>query len=213
MPNPILKIEKSDHSDSDAEKFNALLLELYENYTNSGANTYSLSKFELIKTLHHSKTGRRFGIKNQSNKECYLVGVQYAYRYSEVEPYEMAKTFDEYRIYPFYLFQHTTDLGHTLIRPETIADKISELFKPIEIDFKKHKKFSFKYYVTTEDSDLVKKNMPYALLDYLKSKKGISIEFMNDWCLVRNDKVISTKNGLDLCQIAFEVKAILDSRG
>lgn len=210
MTNPFLKIHKSDHSDSDAEKFNTLVLELTKKFKKVNANAHLLSQFELIKTLRNAKIGRRIGLKDSANRECNLIEIQYAHRYSEISTYEMARTIEEYRSYPFFLFKHQTNLGHVLIRPETVADKISEVFNPIEIDFKNHKKFSFKYYVRAEDSDLLKKNMPDALLEYLKSKKGISIEFMNNWCLIRNDKAISTKKDLVLCQTVFDIKKILD---
>ena len=43
------------------------------------------------------------------------------------------------------------DIGHVLIRPETIGDKLIELVNPVEIDFKEDKEFSAKYYVVSDD--------------------------------------------------------------
>ena len=123
--------------------------------------------------------------------------------------YEMGKTISEFRTYPFFVFQHNTDLGHVIIRPETAGDKISELFNSIDIDFKKHKKFSFKYFVTSENSEKVRANMPDELLLYLKNVKGVSIELIDGFGLICNNKTISNDNGLTLSQIAFDIKEIL----
>jgi hypothetical protein len=44
--------------------------------------------------------------------------------------------------YFFGLLDLKNDFGRALIRPETVADKISEIFEPLEIDFEENKKFS-----------------------------------------------------------------------
>lgn len=209
MPNFLLDTHNSYHFDNDSKAFSILIAELQKKHERVKTKKVSLTKFELIKTRHKVQIGRRVGLKNQLHHICELLEVQYGFNYNEVSTHEMGKNISEFRTYPFFLFQHSADLGHVIIRPETIGDKISELFNSIDIDFKKHKKFSFKYFVSSENSEKVRANMPDALLHYLKNLNGVSIELIDGFCLICNNKAISNDNGLPLSQIAFDIKEIL----
>jgi len=46
----------------------------------------------------------------------------------------------------------TADAGHIMLRPETLADKINELFKRVELDFPGDRLFSRKHYVLADDA-------------------------------------------------------------
>ena len=107
-----------------------------------------------------------------------------------------------------YFFGHLKlmkDFGKTYIRHESVLDKISELFNPIEIDFKKHKKFSRKYYVLSNNSDLVKNNFSIELLDFLSSTSNLEIEFDRKSCLFRLPKAMNMKEVLELCSIGLNL--------
>ncbi|MFT5823751.1 MAG: hypothetical protein ACI8ZM_005014 [Crocinitomix sp.] len=209
MANDFLNISKMDYLDEDSKKFDLLIKELQKFYKKSSGNTHSVNNFELIKCQFQVKLGRRFGYKESSGGECNLLEVQYAFRYDIRNKYDPQPIIEEYRAYPFCIFKHSTDLGHVIIRPETLADKVSELFKPVEIDFKSHKKFSFKYFVMADNEALTRKEIPDELLTFLNTKKGLSIEFIGNLCLIRNSKTVDLENGLDLCQTAIEIQKIL----
>ena len=62
---------------------------------------------------------------------------------------------DHRRTDTLHLLLHTrptADAGHVMLRPETLADKINEFFKRIEIDFPGDRLFSRKHYVLADDA-------------------------------------------------------------
>jgi len=94
----------------------------------------------------------------------------------------------------FYGFlKPSRNFGTSLIRPETIQDKINELFIKTEVDFKEHKAFSSKYYCVAQDKEKFKKAMSLSLMEYLSSLKYIELEFNEDGCLFRLEHSIANK--------------------
>lgn len=112
-----------------------------------------------------------------------------------------------------YFFGHISlkkDFGKSLIRPETFHDKISELFVPIEVDFKEHPLFSFNYYVIAEDKEKLQNAFPYEFFKFMENIKGLQLEFLNHQCLFRLSKAINPKEGIQLCSIGITLDKLLN---
>ena len=112
-----------------------------------------------------------------------------------------------------YLFGHLnlkTNFGISLIRPETIEDKIFEFFKPIEIDFKNYPKFSFKYFVTSEESEKLKNALTPTLIEFIEKIKGLQLEFRNYSCIFRLPKSIEIIESKQLCEIGIALDKIIN---
>lgn len=82
----------------------------------------------------------------------------------------------------------------TYIRPETIGDKINELIKPVEIDFKEHIIFSNKYYVLSSDEEAFRRRVNVEFLDAIAAYDGLEIEIRGNHLLVRTRSRISQKS-------------------
>ncbi|MCI5057815.1 MAG: hypothetical protein MRY83_17005 [Flavobacteriales bacterium] len=101
------------------------------------------------------------------------------------------------------------DFGKTLIRPETLQDKIAEIFQPVEIDFATHAKFSREFYVLTLDEDLLRANFPLKLMDYLVEVPKSILEFSNYSCVFSFNS-FQKKDILQLVDVGMNLSEILN---
>ncbi|UKN01979.1 hypothetical protein K6119_00425 [Paracrocinitomix mangrovi] len=210
MINPFLNFYKDDQTQKDAIVLEELVSNLNITYQPAKSSfTDSLKGFELLTHLFNCRVYRNFCFKNGNRQTFYLLEVVAAHRTSKFTVYSIQPSTEEYRIYPFVVFKTSLTIGHVIVRPETISDKITELIKPVEVDFKNHKSFSFKYFVSAADKDLVTSNFPFELMDYLNKQRNISLEFKDGLCLMRHSKAINIKDGVELCKIASDIQQIL----
>lgn len=97
------------------------------------------------------------------------------------------------------------DYKHTIIRPETIEDKINELKESIEIDFPQSKKFSRRYYVLSDDKTNLETQSNKELLDNIGERKDYHIETRNNLMLIRLRKKISLENAKVIANILYAI--------
>ena len=102
------------------------------------------------------------------------------------------------------------DFGVAVIRPETLEDKINELFEPIEMDFKSHLLFSFRFFVMAEDKARFREMLPPALLSFMESYPGLQLEFKHQQCLFRMPKTFDLNYGLLSCEVGLGLDKILN---
>lgn len=101
------------------------------------------------------------------------------------------------------------DLGHIIIRHETILDKIAELFNHVEIDFPDHILFSFKYYVVADDKEKTLKVLNQDLMDFFCGFSDIEAEFFNKQIFFRFSKSINDIDALKICEAGTKLDEIL----
>lgn len=82
------------------------------------------------------------------------------------------------------------NFGRLLIRPETIQDKLVEIFIHAEVDDEKFPVFSKKYYLLTDQPD---RRLPASMLSVIEKYDGLHIEIMDHHLLV--SKMISFSEG------------------
>lgn len=87
------------------------------------------------------------------------------------------------------------DYGRVLIRPETIEDKISNLFLVTDIDFDFNKDFSKKYYVDSNDETKVRNCISNSFLETVRGFDGLEIELDGTILMVRLRKQFTRENG------------------
>jgi hypothetical protein len=83
-----------------------------------------------------------------------------------------------------------------LIRPETINDKISELFEKKEIDFGYDLAFSSRYYVLAENESQCRKNMSAEFLKTVRGFDGLEIEIYGRMLIARFRKPYTVDIGI-----------------
>ena len=128
----------------------------------------------------------------QDNNSFYLCNVAYETTISIRGQYSSYSSTQKHSYFYGFL-KPGKSFGRSLIRPETLQDKISEVFKNHEIDFKENKEFSSKYFCESLDREKFVRNLSPRLMDYLCTLDYLEIEFNDDGCLFRMEHSIWNK--------------------
>lgn len=88
------------------------------------------------------------------------------------------------------LIDLSAPIGRVAIRPETLGDKLAELFAGNEVDFEDHPDFSRRYYVLAKDEELLRDNVRGELLDQLALRDDLHAEANGDRLLVELPGVV-----------------------
>jgi hypothetical protein len=109
----------------------------------------------------------------------------------------------------FVIVNLPSDFGHVFIKRESVADKLQELFQPLEIDVNDDKAFSRKFYVLSKDKSKAESLLNPQFRSLLKSTKlkGLQIEVLNQLLLLDFPNSGSLEDvikfGLDLSEIQY----------
>lgn len=80
------------------------------------------------------------------------------------------------------------ELSHFDILPESIVERIKQIFGSSDIYFEKYPVFSKKYVLKSYEPESSKMILPEELIKYLESKNGIFIEARNKYLLIYKDQ-------------------------
>ncbi len=108
-------------------------------------------------------------------------------------------------IEPVMIFSIPQDIGRVYIRKETIADKVTDLFTKVDIDFSEYPNFSKNYYMVGENPDHIKNNLPKGLLESLEKIEDMTIEINGNWGLIRPEKNLTENVLLLLMSIGYKM--------
>ena len=170
-------------SAEEIELFNKTYQELdkYFSLEIKAAPLVNIESFEIAK-YYRSVEPREFIRIKEGFENSFVV-------YTEVE-YKIAPSkysFNVYREFPLWGGAFLTkNYGHIIITPETLEDKLREMFTPMEVDFDGDKKFSSKYYVLTKDKTKAERAITSSFREILKNSnlKNFYLEIKNDTLLI-----------------------------
>lgn len=100
------------------------------------------------------------------------------------------------------LYRGQRSPGAVLIRPETMADKITEWFQPQELDFKEHPGFSRRYYLLAEEEAMARAFFNQEILEALYQQPGLLLEWSSNSVLIRFPQQADRKNVKELITFA-----------
>jgi hypothetical protein len=113
--------------------------------------------------------------------------------------------------YFFALLTLKKEYPHTLIYPETVSEKIAEIFIKSELDFKDQKKFSRKFYTLTKDKEKLFDLLYNKPLNDLIIYKNMEVEINKNLCLLRHSrKPISKTEAISFCELAKKINRIFN---
>jgi hypothetical protein len=183
---------------------------LNEKFNLSKAFKPQLGNFESIVSKSKPRYFQSWKVHNEISHFT-LCLVQYDFMYTTVGLYKSYQHYDK----SLYLFGHIKlikSFGTSFIRPETLHDNITEIINPKEIDFKDYPKFCNKYYVLSEDEQILKKALTPKFLQFMSKIKGLQIEFRNHQCLFRLPKSVDLIESQQLCRIGLKLNEILNEK-
>jgi hypothetical protein len=129
--------------------------------------------------------------KNQQISFLLLLSITFSYK-STKSPQNETR-FSEYEL--IGIAKLKKDYGRVLIRPETIEDKINNMFLSTDIDFEYNKSFNKKYYVVANDETKARKCISNSFLEIVRGFGGLEIELDGNILLVRLRKQFTQENG------------------
>lgn len=162
-----------------------------------------LSEFNLFKTYTNLELLNIFKIFDSSNNSQ----LHHMRALTEMSNKGMKYVLEDNYIMCYFELQKS--VGNVIIRPESIGDKLSEIFVKVETDFISHPEFSKKYYVLAEDKNLVTLNMSPKVLSAIEKLDGLYIEIKGDKAIASTLVSMNNDNIEGLLQFCKEVsKAI-----
>ncbi len=170
----------------------------------SETDVLTIQKFFLFRDQQNSVVNNCWRVeKNDHTFYIYAVHID-----STLAVYKTKETQTHVFLYG-YLKTHN-DFGKSLIRPETIQDKIADMFGQIELDFSEHTRFSSKYYCLSENPLKLKGAISYGLMDYLVALDDLTLEFSDYSCSFRTQKsIIAIEESLELFDIGYKLAVLL----
>lgn len=164
-----------------------------------------LKSFLLVNALHEPIVMKSFSSSNPLLPIKLLI-IQY---YSEVRIGKVRNSGREG--YFFAILTLKKEFPHTLIYPETLSEKIAEVFIKAEMDFKDQKKFSRKFYTLTKDKEKLFDLLINKPLNDLVTYKNMEVEINKNLCFLRcSRKPISKTEAVSFCQFAKVINRILN---
>jgi len=184
-----------------------ILSEIKKKYTVNSISNSNIREFSIFNCKIKPILYKTFQISdlNSSINLCY---VRFTHEWVEAS-YSGGRKCEETNSYHFGYIENTINLGNTIIRPESFYDKCIDFFIHVEIDFKEHKEFSKKYYLITENEQLVRDNLNKRIMDLFCNYNDIYIEFRNNKCLFFLNSKMNLKSSLLLCEFGLKLSEII----
>ena len=130
-------------------------------------------------------------IKNGNSSYLLLLNLQTTIKGVRIPQYE--STISDYELIGLAVLKKK--YGRVLIKPETLEDKINDLFSHVDIDFDFDKEFSKKYYVIATNESLFRNSISTQFIETIRDVKGLEIEINDNILIVRLRKQFTPENG------------------
>jgi hypothetical protein len=188
------------------EYYKECVLNIEKLYTVSTSISPNITDFLLINTKNAYRVLNSWNVMDKNNS-FKLVMLEYkSYQdFASVTGGSRHYYYDPYLIGMLNTFE---DFGHVLIRPETFADKIIEIFNGIETDFAGHRKFSNMFYVISDNKEKTLVDLKNSFLDFFIQFPKLEVEFLNKKCVFRLEKAIDFAETEMLCKIGMKLDAM-----
>lgn len=177
-------------------------------YLVSLTGTPGINEFTLLNSKKNARLVKAWNIQEEKNSFT-LCLVKYDLSYSATSSIG-GRTIHDSHFYFYGYVPLKRDAGSSLIRPETILDKISDVFNPIDIDIQSFPKFNYKYFAIARDIEKFRDILSNNLLKFIESESGLQIEFQNKKCLFRLEKSADKLETMELCRIGLMLRRLLD---
>jgi hypothetical protein len=93
------------------------------------------------------------------------------------------------------------DYGKLLIRPETIQDKVQEMFVKCEIDFANHPGFSSRYYFVADNKALARSFATDRRLTLIEMQRELHLEINNNMLLAKFARIVNYDDCIALLEL------------
>jgi len=191
----VLGLEQSD-KDAIRDSFEKLFQKYPCEYHNELTESFINKIVDLQLLNDYSTVSIKNIVKVNSNTSAfYMVSIYLANYANRIKP----------RTLMYGLAFMKQDMKNILIRPETLWDKITDIFSRQDIDFEEHKGFSNKYCLFAKDKEFVKQNLTQQFLDEVYKMDKLYFEFSDKIALSTYNKPITTADTLKLAEFMGKI--------
>ena len=169
---------------------NCILRRLNESEEESVVN--NLSRFETFENYSLALLTEAVEI-NKNGNSSYLLLLNLQTTVKGVRIPQNGTTISDYELIGLAVLKKK--YGMVLIKPETIEDKINDLFSHVDIDFDFDKEFSKKYCVIANNESLFRNNISTQFIKTIRDVNGLEIEMNDNILIVRLRKQYTAENG------------------
>jgi hypothetical protein len=164
---------------------------------------FGLDQFQLLKHYKTVNTRHAFALKNMLG-DNYMLFLEVE---APLKPLKGKIITHKTEYQPWGLAYLKHDFGRVLIRPETLVDKVAEIFHPIELDFREDKPFSDRFYVLTDDRHKATTGMDQNFRDAVMAIKenDIVIEIIEHTLIIGNRKPVKPQHACYLAEFVAKL--------
>jgi hypothetical protein len=162
--------------------------EMVESFTNKLVNTKLVGEYSTVSIKNIFKI-------QLPGREFYMVSIYLANIRERVAP----------RVLMYGLAFLNKNMGDIYIRPETLWDKIGDIFNKKDIDFEEHKGFSNKYCFFAEDKGFAKENIPKKFLEEVFLMDKLHFEFCDKIAITTLNRRMTVEDNVRLADFMAKV--------
>lgn len=165
----------------------------------------NIKRFDLLKEFPQHVINDHFSVAHgNSLVELFIIKTQSEFRARSARMEFMD-------LFCFCVFPGQKDFGRSIIRTETILDKIAEVFSPCEHDFDEYPEFSAAYCCFSNEPEKLRSQLSPEITElFLSFKNKISVEFGFGMCLVMHPfSLKEMKQNLYLIDFALKLREII----
>jgi hypothetical protein len=163
------------------------------------------NEFELFKHYHTIELREAFRIADgRCNSFISFMKLSYGYMANA----KSSGQGEEYQIWGAAKLPN--DYGHIIIKRENLAERFSELFQPVELNFPEDREFCRKHYVLASQKEAALRLLNQAFRNELKRIliSDFYLEILNEWLIIGNRKLVDKKEGLAIASFVFNVSEL-----
>jgi hypothetical protein len=108
-------------------------------------------------------------------------------------------------IQPIVITNLNYSYGNILIRPESMGDKVLEIFRKVELDFPEARRFSSRYYFLADQYNLGRSFATAWRLELMNKYEQLHVEVRGAWLIAKFLRTINYEDCMSLVEIASQV--------
>lgn len=183
----------------DDDIFKSLIDRIKKDYPLTPANTDILQPDTF--SLLEKGDGFRIGYCWEIQANCYLFSFYNSYRLHQIDPALQKPSYRSFKYLCCFLTLNS-DLPDTLIRPNTMAEKLVNLFTHSQHKIAPNSKFDSKYLVESTNPDVLISRLSKEILSQMEHFNELHVEIRGRQCLLFHLRPANYEDTVQLIEIA-----------
>jgi hypothetical protein len=187
------------------EIFNSLIAKIKADYPLMPAarNVLQLNGFSILE----KGDGYKISYCWELESSLYLVSLYNSYRLHNIDPSAQKPRYRSFK-YLYCFLTPSTDLPDTIIRPNTLGEKLANLLTHSHTRISRNGKFNSRYLLESTDPDALISKMTDELLLHIENFEELYLEIRDKKCLLLHLRPANYEDTVQLIEISKGLLAI-----